>query len=293
MRSYLLAFAWCIIITANGNAQPYLDLASIRFHRSSEAGLVRQGFNGNSFEYSQAQVQLPLVLRDSSIILLNPLAEQWSISSAALAPAPQWLRGLTLVSGYIKPWNNNWTTTTLLVARWNGAHHFGFDNRFQLGTVLLATRTLNPRLKYKFGLYYNHEFFGNFFIPLAGIEWTINQRLQLFGILPGSLVLERKASPRFYYGASFRAITTSFRYRSVAADHFVRIDDNQVQAFADLYLQPKLVLTAEAGHSLFRRFRLGETDGAAKYFFKEKFNDGVHFRVSLAYRLRFDGGSNP
>ncbi|WP_132051474.1 hypothetical protein [Pseudocnuella soli] len=288
MRSKLLAGLLCILFAVNGQAQPYLDVASIRFHKSPDAGLVRRNFNRNSFEYGQAQVQLPLVSRDSSIILLNPIAEQWSISSTALASAPQWLRGLAMVGGYIKPWSPQWTTTTLLVARWNGAGDFGFNNRFQLGTVLLATRTVNPKLKYKFGLYYNREFFGNFFIPLAGIEWTINPRLQLFGTLPGSLVLERKVSSRLYYGASFRAITTSFRYRAGAEDRFVRIDDNQVQAFTDLYLQPKLVLTAELGHSLFRRFRLGATDGFSKYFFAEKFNDGVHFRLSLAYRLRFD-----
>jgi hypothetical protein len=49
-----------------------------------------------------------------------------------------------------------------------------------------------------------------------------------------------------------------------------------------------VVLNAEAGHSLFRRFRTGSTTNHHKYEVKEKFRDDVLFRVSMLYRVRFD-----
>ena len=80
-----------------------------------------------------------------------------------------------------------------------------------MGGVLLAGYTKNTNLKYKFGVYVNNEFFGVFVMPLAGIDWRINDRNNLFGILPGRLTFELKLNNNFYAGANFRAITNSYR----------------------------------------------------------------------------------
>ncbi|HKO82109.1 MAG TPA: hypothetical protein VJU78_16995 [Chitinophagaceae bacterium] len=57
--------------------------------------------------------------------------------------------------------------------------------------------------------------------------------------------------------------------------------------FADIRLYKNIVVTLEAGHSVFREFRLGIEDADPKYFFNEKMNDNLFLKVSLAYRLRF------
>jgi hypothetical protein len=163
----------------------------------------------------------------------------------------------------------------------------------QWGGAILITYKKTARLKYKFGLYYNREYFGHFFVPLVGIDWKINNRLQLFGVLPGNLVLERKVSRSFYYGVSFRSITNSYKcdaYNFLDFDdrRFLRIDNNQLQAFGDVYLTKNVVLNVEAGHSFFRRLRTGIRKGASKYEVNEKTNDNMLFRVALAYRMRFD-----
>lgn len=218
------------------SAQPYVDLASVRYQYSPDAGGFRRGFNANRFTYGTATVNIPLVFKDSSVLLFGPSAEQWKIWSKALPELPTF-KGMALPLTFVKPLTGTWTATAVFVTRWNGSKTFPFTNDFQAGGALLLTFKKSPTLKYKFGLYYNREFFGNFFVPLGGIDWKINNRLQLFGVLPGSLILERKVTPHFYYGASFRSITTSYRYGDLK--NFVRIDDNQLQAFADAYLTQK------------------------------------------------------
>ena len=266
-------------------AQPYVDLAAVKYQYSPDAGIFRRNYHPNHFTYGAVGLNIPIVFKDSSVLLLAPSAEQWQIRSEALPDIPPVFKGLALPLTFVKPLNTIWTATVVFVPRWNGAATFHFNNNMQAGGAVLLTYKKRADLKYKFGLYYNREFFGNFFIPLIGIDWKINNRLQLFGVLPGNVVLERKVSRHFYYGATFRAITTSYRYGDLK--NFLRIDDNQLQAFADWYLTKTIVLNAEAGHSVLRRFRTGITNGDPKYEVDDKFNDNVLLRVALLYRMRF------
>ncbi|OLY90854.1 hypothetical protein SAMN05444008_11797 [Cnuella takakiae] len=280
----------CLLLLAHAAvAQPYLDLASVRYSRGFDAGLVRRNQQQNSFYYTNAQVQVPIQFKDSSLLLVNPIFERWWINLPVAPSLPEKVEGKVLFTAFIKPWTPRLTTTIALIPRWNGQGVKGSD-KFQMGGLFLATLTRKPGLKYKMGLYYNHEFFGNFVVPVLGIEYRIKPGLQLFGNLPGSLTLEKKVNSRFYYGASFRAITNSYRYQNNGGTplRFIRIDENQLQGFADWYLSRQLVLTSEFGHSFFRRFRLGQEGGQSKYDVQEKFNDGVVARLALAYRLRFD-----
>ena len=269
-------------------AQPYLDVAAVRYQNSPDAGAFRRGFQPNQYQYGSAALNLPLVLKDSSIILFNPSIESWKIKSAALPQLPDQFYGIALPVAFVKPFNQKWTGTFLAVPRWNGAEHFGFTDRLQLGGAVIMALKRSEKLTYKFGAYYNREAFGNFFMPLLGIDWRPSPSVRLFGVLPGNLVLEKNVSKSFYYGLSFRATTTSYRYTSNQGSSFIRIEDNTLQAFADLYLTKNIVLNAEAGHSAFRRFRLGHKGAAEKYFIEDKFKDNLLFRLGLLYRIRFD-----
>lgn len=271
-------------------AQPYLDVASVRYQTNPTGGLVRQGFAQNKYTYANAALNLPLVFKDSSILMWSPALETWQIRSSTLPQVPHNLRGIALPLAFVKPFNPLWTATIMAIPRWNGAEHFNFKDRFQMGGAVLLAKKRHENLTYKFGVYYNREFFGHFVMPLLGIDWRPSPKLRVFGVLPGNAVIEKKVSKAFYYGLSFRATTTSYRFASPLANmpSFIRIDDNTVQAFADLYLTKNIVLNAEGGHSLFRRFRVGHQDASEKYFIKEKFNDGPLARISLLYRMRFD-----
>ena len=269
-------------------AQPYLDVAAVRYQNSPHAGAFRRTLAPNSYQYGAAALNLPVVLKDSSVILFNPSIESWKIKSVALPQLPEQLYGIALPVAYVKPFNSKWTGTFLMVPRWNGGEHLGFEHRMQLGAAVIMALKKSATLTYKLGAYYNREAFGNFFMPLLGIDWRPSPSVRVFGVLPGHLVLEKNVSPSFYYGLSFRATTTSYRYASLFGRSFIRIEDNTLQAFADLYLSKNLVLNAEAGHSAFRRFRLGHEDASEKYFTDDKFKDNLLFRLSLLYRVRFD-----
>ena len=138
-------------------------------------------------------------------------------------------------------------------------------------------------LKYKFGVYVNSEFFGIFIIPLAGIDWRIDSRNNLFGVLPGRLTFEHQLNTHFYTGGTFRAITNSYMLNN--SSRYIRIDDNQLSGFLDCYLSKHVVLTGEAGYGILRKLRSGNK-GNKHYDIDYNWGDGVFVKVSASYRVR-------
>ena len=99
-------------------------------------------------------------------------------------------------------------------------------------------------------------------------------------MLPGNLTLERKLAKKIYAGASFRAITSSFK----TSKGFWRLDENRLGIFVDYYLLKRFVGTVEAGHSILRKMRTGVRD---KTYNDWQVNDNMYVKISIAHRLRF------
>lgn len=271
-------------------AQPYLDIASFKYINSPDAGAWRRDKTGNQIQYYNFSLTLPLIRkRDSSIFAFSPFAERWDTRVKAMSGFPSHVSSLALPLNMVKPLSKKWGIVFVIVPRWNGNQPNIFSNNFQLGGVFLTTWKKRPGLTWKLGVYYNSDLSGPIVWPLLGIDWRINKRDNLFGVLPGSLVFEHKRTLRFYYGAVFKAITNTYSAGTddtVTGSRYLRIDDNQLSLFADFYVLSKLVVTAEAGHSVFRALRLGIKDAAVKYYYKEKMNDNLLVKISLAYRIR-------
>lgn len=288
--SFSVIIVALLLLTGMGTAaQPYLDLVQVNATRSPDAGLWRRNKLQNSFSHLQGDFTIPLIFKkDSSMLLFCPFTEHWWLdipNSSLPEHYSSWGMQLTLV----KPLSDNWTLNAVLAPRFNGLASAAFRNSFQAGGALLFALRKSNKLTYKFGLYYNSEFSGPFFMPLAGIDWQVNPKTTVFGILPGNLNIERSPSRNFSYGLTFRAITNSYQdgFRNSAAQHgFMRVDENQLGLYSDVYLTKNIVWNFEIGHSIFRRFRAGYQQGKPRFPYKEPMNDGAYFKTGIAYRLR-------
>lgn len=124
-----------------------------------------------------------------------------------------------------------------------------FSDVFQIGAYSLFTVTESEKFRYKFGLYYNREFFGNFFIPLVGIDWKVSDRFTIYGTLPNSMKFSYAVAPsRVNAGLAFRSLTRSFRGEDV--NTFVRYNELQFKTFFDFYITKKNVVFVEGGYFL-------------------------------------------
>lgn len=275
------------------NAQPYLDVASVKYTHSPHIGLINRNNINNRLNLLNIGLNMPIVFKkDSSILMFGPFTERWKITSGKTTEIISDYYSLGLPVYFIKPVNNRWSITLAAIVRWNGFHSSFFKNKSQIGGVFISSFKKQNNLTWKLGLYYNKEFFGDFIMPMAGLDWKIDKKNTLFGVLPGNMVFEHKVTNKLYYGASFKAITNSYisgYINNGSVPMFIRIDDNQLGIFADYYFAKNTVFTLEAGHSFFRRIRLGRYGPKNNYFLSEKTNDNLFIKLGLNYRIRFKG----
>jgi hypothetical protein len=205
----------------------------------------------------------------------------WNLDSADVTVLYPPVHSLTLPVGLILPIDDSkWTLTIIPMVRTNGEKLFA-ENTFQVAGVALAAFARRPHQKIRFGVYVSGEFFGLFVIPLLGVDWRIDDKNYLFGVLPGRLTFEHKWTEKVYVGATFRAPTNSYR---LSNGGFIRLDDNQASLFLDYYPVKQVCITLEPGIGVFRRLRIG---GEGQDYVREAdWGDGMFIKLSGAYRIR-------
>src|SRR5689334_2755800 len=256
MKKIILPF--CILIYFISGAQPYLDIVKLNYSYSPMKGINEKNVPLTS-NFFTADVTLPIELKKGGdAFIINPF---FTNNVGEVANKDFHVTSKALLVGFLKkdifP---NWNLLSSFIARRNRQVDIASTNDWQYGGVLLTTWKKTKDLSFKFGLYYNKEFFGNYFIPLVGLDWKIDARNNLFGVLPGSMIFEHKVTSRFYYGVAFRALTNSYREEAIdplAGYNYLRIDDNPLGIYADTYLSKKIVLFGEAGYTILRRYRYG------------------------------------
>ena len=165
------------------------------------------------------------------------------------------------------------------ILRTNGEELFA-KNTFQFGGVGFLGYERSPGQKIRFGAYMNSDFFGLFFVPLVGADWKMDERNYFFGLLPGRFTWEHQFNSHLFAGMTFRAITNSYRLNDA---QYLRIDDNQLSAFLDVYPVKNICFTLEPGYGILRKLRTG-TDKKI-YTTTDKWGDGPFIKVSAAYRV--------
>ena len=286
---FILRFCFFIILlypSATMIAQPYLDLGQVTFWTSP-------GENNQPKKFNQLRTQLNLPIinkKDSSVFLINPVwEERWILVNDTSRNVN--IRGLITWFTYTHRLGKKWSLMVAAIPRWVGEPSVQFSEGFQMGGAALLIRKFRPGLQLKAGVYYNREFFGNFFLPLVGIDWQINKKMNLFGILPGSLTFEHRLTDRLAWGSAIRTFTNSHRLVEgslVQFEDYIRINDVQLGIYSDFYLTKKIVFNIEAGHTLLREFSSAKEGLTGKDNLTVLANkDNFYFKASLQYRLRF------
>lgn len=288
-NGFILLF---VLTTAVSFAQPYVDVLNVRTLQSPDNGFIRRNKDKNSFQYFNASLTLPIRFKKTGgALVLSPYFENWQVNLPGVNQenTPPIKRDHFFPSGIGLPItlltpirHSKFLINTTMLLR-NNAEKVNLPNSFQAGGFMVVNYKINSKLTIKAGLYYNREAFGNFFMPIAGLEYKADSTLHIWGTLPGAFFIEKKLKKRWYGGLSFKAITNSYQLFNL---QYILINDRQLTLFSDFYLTRNLVLNAEAGHSLFRRIKLGNTGSIKQYTYNEQTNDNLLFRISAIYRIR-------
>ena len=274
------------------SAQPLIDLFTA--NALASPGLDRE----------EVSATLPLRLDTAGrLLVIDPYYIQWHTTTAGDRYTPmheavtETMQGAGGALTYVTPLGGaKWKMAIAAIGR----YHWLREQRNgdpQFGGVLLASRVVNPSLTVRAGVYANYEAFGLFVMPLLGVDWRIDAKTNLYGVLPGSMNFERKSRPWLHWGLSFRAYTSSFGVRD---GDYRRINENPLGVYGDVYFTKNLMLRLEGGWCFIRQILGGPGDplyqaGALTKngYADHRIADAPYARVILAYRLRLDGPTRP
>ena len=260
-------------------AQPFLDIAKLKYSNSPNTGLLNQNKNYVKLRYFSFETNLPIQFNNKKdALIFSPFFENWYSQINNTRRQNYYSVALPVTLSKTIPYTK-WAVLLTGIVRMNDSS-INKKTKMQVGGAFIVSNKRNENLTWKLGIYVNNELFGVFVIPLAGIDWRINKRNALFGVLPGNITYEHKLNEHFYYGANFRAITNSYGN----TNGYWRIDENQLGLYLDTYFNKNLVLNIEAGHSLFRKIKTGIKQ-VSKY--DADVNDNFYVKASFAYRVRF------
>lgn len=232
---------WVCLLSMSADAQYFVDIFS--FNRQAyniPSGAQTSDLFVNAF--------IPKVLKNGNTVFVRAHYEKLSMQRDSLSAD---YSSITLPIGIQVQLKNPKVKFSGLIVPRIGAADLGasFSDIFQIGMFSLFTVTESDKFRYKFGLYYNRDFFGNFFVPLVGIDWKASERFSLYGTLPNSLKASYTIVPsRINVGLAFRSLTRSFRGEDV--NTFVRYNELQFKTFFDFYITKKNVVFVEGGYFL-------------------------------------------
>ncbi len=263
-------------------AQPYIDALNIHYCKSPDIGFFQHNKKATDLNYFNASTTLPVLFKNKKdAIIFSPYYEQWETKIKDVTSFRKNHFGIVLPVSFLKSIDSKWSILVTPIIRINDTA-FDSKSKSQLGGAVLGShKSSDGKLTYKFGLYINGDLFGLFVMPLLGIDWEINPKTNLFGVLPGNLMLERRLKRSLYYGMTFRAFTNSY----TDLNRYWRVDENQVGIFVDWYLTKKIVFNIEAGHSVFRKIRTGIKNETGTDW---QANDNMYAKLGLTYRIRFN-----
>ena len=257
-------------------AQPYFDVAGI----SGWNMPVNLNLDNVTETEGHFFIAIPVDLGERSKLIVSPFYETRRLESEDKSNF-ETLKSTSLpVVWRYEPPDSTWSFVSLVTFRSNSTQFRFNGDVFQVVGAVLANYRVSPTLTLKAGLYLSREFFGTFFIILAGIDWKINDRMNLFGLVNHELKLEYRFTEKFYGGFKFKSINNS--YRDGGYGGYYKINDNQLGIYTDISLGKKMVWNLEAGHSILRTIKSRE--GAD---FPEINKDGFVFKTGIAYRIRF------
>ncbi len=213
----------------------------------------------------------------------------------------QSLSSINLKLGVSYKFNDKFTSTIILLPK--VASNFGrlTEKDFQFGAVALFKYKSKSNLHYKYGLYYNSESFGPFFVPIIGLYYlSENNKFETNVMLPLQVDLNYKIIPLLNVGVNFNGQGRTYHLSNISPtinSAYVSKSTNELYAYLKFNFNKSFSLQTKIGHSFARKYRVyNDNDkvtfalpltfvGDNRKQLNTDFSDGLLFQLVLLYRL--------
>lgn len=295
-KQVLLIVTLFILSAAKTFAQPFADILNFNYQTFSSNYKDSTQWKNKTDNYF-LNLFLPKNFKNGNTLLVRLNSEHLSSTITPDSSYSSQLSSISMPVGMkLVSKNKKWETVVLVIPKIASDFKDKLDSYdFQYGGIFLEHFVPNDKVKIKAGLYYNREAFGNLFVPLVGVDWKVNDRINLYGVLPTNYKVEfNLVRNKLYTGVNLKFFTRSFRLSQAQNYDYVRYDESQVKVFVDYFVVPKVLLFAELGYSVGKspwQHKYGTNNKKEAYYGNPLYTPIKNYpiiSVGLAYRVRFD-----
>lgn len=278
-------------------AQSSEDIASIGYRQYADANY--KGFDNFLMEEGAwVVVNIPFILNEQEDALTPHLRYDFlQLNNDFYTDDQLDFHSFHVGLSLLKNWRNPHWSSHIEVGLSAASDFFNFNsNHLNYSANLLFFYGKSEDLVWSFGLDYAGGSFGNWIVPLFGVDWQINERLGLSFLSFAHLQLSQHMGERFTVGLQLENTAYSFNL-----PNYFGIEESTVYTFSDqfpfspqkasfflnYYLGEETVVFGKVGYEFARE--LFHTDSEGNFIEDSAYNGeidaGLVFEVGFAWRV--------
>jgi hypothetical protein len=280
-------------------AQNYVNVLNGRYYYLPSASLKddNQSVKFNEFRIETA---LPIELKGGNVVGLKPQYKTFSLRSDDTVLKDLRLHTFKLpFFTYVQFGESRWSVYLDISPKLNSDLKDVTKKHFQIGGMFILFKERNENFFWQFGMFYNQDTYGPFFMPLFGFDWLISEMDYFAALLPAYVIYERKLSPKFYTGFELELSGETFRLggSDYENSYISQLGENQItfmtepRLFLDFYVIPHLVLYFKSGMRLFHMYEHYTVDDERveiPEYVEGKLKENFYLEAGIALRFRYD-----
>lgn len=287
-------------------AQNYVDLANL-YYANTPLNAYDSTDDQTRIEELGMDVVLPFELKTQKVIISGLRFERLSTKVAPQSTDITSVYTVLAKAGLRMTYGEKWSATYVFLPKLSSDLLKIDADDFQFGGLAYFKYLKSSRLNYQFGIYYNSELYGPFFVAMLGLYYqSENQRFETNINLPLLADFNYKFSDGFRLGTQFNAFVNSYNINqpqySEKGEYLVKTS-NEIFLYAHFNVTKRIILQTKMGYTIGRRYAIYDekdqvTFGFSAFYFNDDrqqlnsdFNDGLVFRINLIYR--FDLSESP
>jgi len=206
--------------------------------------------------------------------------------------------------GANKQFNDHWSGTAVLLPKVATDYKALSGKDIQVGVVGIMKYKKSDHINYKFGMYYNSELFGPFFVPMVGMYYlSPNKKFETNIMLPLQADVNYKLIPFMNIGVNFNGQIRSYHLTDITPTHhstYIARSTNEFYAYLKFNVTKGLSITTKVGQSLGRSYKVYDEDdkvtfglpatfiGHKRQQLNTNFSNGMIFQAALIYRFNLE-----
>jgi hypothetical protein len=300
MKKLLSAFLFTLCLFSNViiYSQNYLDIVNARYYYLPPIQMVDSS-QRNTFYELRFETTLPIELHNGNIIGFKPRYSSYTLNTNI--DGLKDLRLHTVKLPFFIYWkfaNSRWSIYADISPKLNSDFRNISGRHFQIGGMVITYFEKKENFAWQFGLVYNQDTYGPFFMPLLG--FSLKKGKNYFeALLPAFIIYERRLGSKFYTGFELELRGETFRLGdSQFKDSFIsQLGENKLtfltepKLFVDYYLAEHLVLFIKPGFRLFQKWEhYTEEDERIEdpEYIQGTLKNSFYLEMGMALRFRYD-----